>query len=76
MAVGRSTLGLRCTSSAPPAADLAGTGRVAFRKPLTFPLETTYTVQKFGALFNTVPGISTVLNSLCKPTLKVQKIAL
>lgn len=64
MAAGNRTLG-----SVPPAAELAGTGRVAFREPLTFPFETTYTVQKLGARFNTVPGISAVLNSLYKSTL-------
>lgn len=33
-----------------------------------FPLETTYTVQKSGAPFDTVPGISATLNLLIQKT--------
>lgn len=46
-----------------------GTGRVADRRAWHFPFETMYTLQKSGAHFNTVPGVSEALNSLQKEDL-------
>lgn len=37
---------------------MAGSGRVALLAELTFPFEITYTEQKSGAPFNTLPGTS------------------
>lgn len=47
-----------------------GTGRVADRRAWHFPFETMYTLQKSGAHFNTVPGVSEALNSLQKEDLQ------
>lgn len=43
---------------------IGGTGRVAVRIALQCPFETTYTLQKSGAHFITVAGISAALNIL------------
>lgn len=42
--------------------ETAGAGREAARINEIFPLEITYTVQKSGAPFDTVLGISDILN--------------
>lgn len=41
-----------------------GSGCEAERMEATFPFEMTYTLQKYGAPFNTVLGISLLLNNL------------
>lgn len=43
-----------------------GSGCEAERMEATFPFEMTYTLQKYGAPFNTVLGISLLLNNLSK----------
>lgn len=44
--------------------DTAGAGRDADRIDDIFPFDITYTEQKSGAPFDTLPGISVVLNLL------------
>lgn len=50
-----------------------GTGRVADRTDVIFPLEMTYTVQKSGAAFKTLLGTSVVLNLLRRKVMTLRR---